>query len=255
MAEAISLDGESCNQWLAPFPRMVQGIGVSHNKKGRSAMSRVSREQSLEVMAKLGTNTDWSQLDSEVIQQIIKDPTGSGREFTRFLANGGRVTIVSTDGITAPEGGKIHIVSVPVDESYAWKDAVRAAGPDTDRDWDVWKVGNQYPSVASAKSALRQVILVNFGKYIRSEDAIAWGKTQNLRPASPRSVFAISENYPNLNRDLAMDYMAVVSLVPCSFGGERQVPNVWWYGSKRESHLSWFVIGWSEHCWFAFVRE
>lgn len=55
-------------------------------------MSKISREQALEVMAKLGTNTDWSQLDSEVIQRIIKDPTGSGREFTRFLANGGRIT-------------------------------------------------------------------------------------------------------------------------------------------------------------------
>ena len=56
-------------------------------------MGQVSREQSLELMAKLGTNTDWFQLVSEVIQRIIKDPTSSGREFTRFLANGGQVQV------------------------------------------------------------------------------------------------------------------------------------------------------------------
>ena len=216
-------------------------------------MGQVSREQSLEVMAKLGTNTDWSQLDSEVMQRIIKDPTGSGREFTRFLANGGRVTIVSTDGITAPKGGKIHIVSVQVDESRAWKDAVSAAGPNTGRDWDIWKVGNQYPPTAIRSS--RQVILVNFGKYMQSEDVLAWGRTQNLRPASPRSVFAIGEHCPNLNRELVMDYMAVVSLVPCSFEGERRVTNVWWSRSGRKSYLRWFGSGWSVYDWFAFVRE
>ena len=217
-------------------------------------MNQVSREQSLEVMAKLGTNADWSQVNSEMAQRIINDPTGSGQEFTRFLANGGRVTIVSTDGIIAPKGGKIHIISVPVDESHVWNDAVGAAGPNTGRDWNIWKVGDQYPPAATAQG-LQQVILINFGKYMQSEDVLAWGKEQHLRPASPRSVFAIGEHCPNLNRDLAMDYMAVVSLVACSFGGERRVPRVWWSRSERESRLSWFGNEWDGRCWFAFVRE
>ena len=218
-------------------------------------MNQVSREQSLELMAKLGTNTDWSQLDSEVIQRIIDDPTGSGRGFTRFLANGGRVMIMSTDGIVIPKGGKVHNISVPVNESRPWKDAVSAAGPNTNCDWDIWKVGDQYPPVIGATQGLQQLILVNFGKYMQSGDVLAWGKGQCLRPASSRSVFAIGEHYPSLNCDLAMDYMAVVSFVLCSFGGRQRVPRVWWDESGRESLLDWFDDRWSESYWFAFVRE
>ena len=165
------------------------------------------------------------------------------------------VTIVSTDGIIAPKGGKIHIVSALVDESRAWEDAVSAAGPNTDRDWDVWKVSDQYPPMVGATQDLQQVILVNFGKYMRSKDVLAWGKTQNLHPSSPRSVFAIGKRCPNLNRDLAIDYMAVVSLISCSFEGRRQVPSFWWFKSKRKAYLCWFDGGWYEYCWFAFVRE
>lgn len=54
-------------------------------------MGRVSREQALEVMAKLATNADWDELDSVVVQEIIMDPVDSGHEFTRFLANRARM--------------------------------------------------------------------------------------------------------------------------------------------------------------------
>ena len=156
-------------------------------------------------------------------------------------------------GITAPKGGKIHIVSVPVDETRAWEDAISAADPNSGRDRDVWKVDSQYPPVAT--QGPQRVVLLNFGKYMRSETILAWGKTQNLRPASPRSVFAIGEHCPNLNRDLAMDYMAVVSIVSCSFDGGQHVPLVWWFRSERKADLGWFGGEWDEGCWFAFVRE
>lgn len=165
------------------------------------------------------------------------------------------VTIITADEIIAPKGGKIHVVSVPVNESRAWKDAVSVAGPNTGRDWDIWRVGDQYPPMVGATQGLQQVILVNFGKYMRSKDVLVWSKTQNLRPASPRSVFAIGDHCPNLNRDLAMDYMAVISLVPSSFGGRRQVPDVWWGRSERGACLGWFDDEWDVHCWFAFVCE
>ena len=54
-----------------------------------------------------------------------------------------------------------------------------------------------------------------------------------------------------------MDFMAVVSLVLCSFGGGQRVPGVWWDESRRGSGLRWFgeCGGWSGDYWFAFVRE
>lgn len=215
-------------------------------------MGMVSREQALEVMAKLGTKADWSQLESDALQRSVVEDPNSGHEFTRFLANGGRVQITA-DRIAAPEGGKILIVTVPVNEARLWENAVGAFSPDTDRDWDIWKVGDQYPPVAGAKPALQQIFLVNFGKFTRSEGNLIWAKEQHLVPASPRAVFAIGEHCPYLN--LAMDPMAVVSLVQCSFEGRQHVCDGWWCGSERGVRPVWFGSDWDDYDWFAFVRE
>lgn len=216
-------------------------------------MGQVSREQALEVMAKAGTGVDWSQLDSEMIKAVINDPISLGREQTRFLANRGRVQIAATGGIIPPQGGRVLVVTVPVNKSRPWKDAVITAGPNTGRDADIWKVGDQYPPVAGAAQGLRQIFLANFGKYTRSEGNLIWAKEQHLRPESPRAVFAVLEHCPWLN--LAMDPMAVVSLIPCSFGGGRRVCDGWWYDSGREADLCWFESGWDDGYWFAFARE
>lgn len=216
-------------------------------------MGMVSLKQSQEVQAKVGINCAWDEVAIEQAQEAVRDPIRLGREYTRFLQNGGRVEIVSTGGIIPPEGGKILIVAVPVNESRSWQDAVSGAGPNTGRDWDIWKVGDQYPPLAGAAPRLQQVFLVNFGKYTRSEGNLIWAKEQHLVPASPRAVFAIGEHCPYLN--LAMDPMAVVSLAKCSFGGGEHACYVWWFGSERRAYLIWFDGGWNDHYWFAFVRE
>lgn len=216
-------------------------------------MGQVSREQALEVMAKLGTKAGWSQLDSDMIQRAIVEDPNSGREFTRFLANCGRVQVASTDGVVRPQDGKILIVTVPVNESRPWEDAISAAGPNTGRGWDIWKVGDQYPPIAGATRGLQQIFLANFGKFTRSEGNLIWAKEQHLRPASPRAVFAIGEHCPYLN--LAMNPIAVVSLVPFSSRGKQHVPSVWWDGAERGASLDWFGSDWDDDDWFAFVRE
>lgn len=155
--------------------------------------------------------------------------------------------------ILPPEGGRIHIVTVPVDESCPWDQAIRGAGPDTPESYAVWKVGHQYPP--QALELPRQIIiLANFGKYTR-DSALAWGTSQKLRPVSPRACFAVGEHVPNLHVDLGVEYMAVVSLVPCSFGGDQRFCGVWWDRSGRRARLSRFSSDWDCLCWFAFFRE
>ena len=61
----------------------------------------VSHKQALELMAKLQANTDWNELDADMIRQIIMDPIPFGREFTRFLQNGGQTI-----------GGESRIISI-----------------------------------------------------------------------------------------------------------------------------------------------
>lgn len=155
----------------------------------------------------------------------------------------------------APKGGRIHIVRVPVNPAREWHEAIDAAGPNTGKDWDIRKVGDQYPP-QKGKVREREIILVNFGKTISgTQYALDWAKPYGLQPEPPRSVFAIGEHKPNLNKELGMDYMAVVSPVECAFEGHRRVPCVWWRASQRRVDLSWFALDWLDDDWFAFSRE
>jgi hypothetical protein len=220
-------------------------------------MGKVSRDHALEAGAKIQTNIDWDQIDSKLLDEILKDPIALGREATLFLANRARMQVsITTDGIVIPQGGRIHIVPVAVNESRDWNEAVAAAGRNTDKGSDIWKMGDQYPP-SEVGSGLSKIILVNFGsgKNTLSQDNLAWAKSQHLVSASPRKVFAVGEHCPTLNRVLGMDSMAVVSLKECSFVGRQLVTCVWFYGSKRKAHLSWFGNEWGDGCWFAFVRE
>jgi len=189
-------------------------------------------------------------LEPNVVQGWIDDPSSLSRVLRNALApekNGGK--------IMPPPGGNIHIVSVLVDESRPWNEAVRAAGPNTPTDSDVWKVGDQYPVKAKALAKNQDVILVNFGKHVSSEHALKWGKEQKLVPAISRVCFAVGEQHSKLNDQLAMPYMAVVSLVTCSFGGTQRVTRVWFNETGRGAYLGWFGIDWNDYDWFAFVRE
>lgn len=53
----------------------------------------VSIAQSHAVVQALANNVDWPSLNSEVLQGIVKNPKESGKQFTKFLKNGGRVII------------------------------------------------------------------------------------------------------------------------------------------------------------------
>lgn len=156
--------------------------------------------------------------------------------------------------VKAPEGGRIHIVRVPVNPGREWQEAVNAAGPDTGKDWDIRKVADKYPPQTGVTEE-REIILVNFGKSVSSQYALDWAKPLGLRPEKPHGIFAVGEHQSNLNEELSMPYMAVISLDECSFGGGRRVPYVWWRGSERLAYLYWFDRGWGGTRWFAFVRE
>lgn len=174
----------------------------------------------------------------------------------RYLQNKGRMQFLSTSSVIAPQGGIVQLLVVPVNESRDWSEAVKAAGPNTDRRNAIWKVNDQFPPTAGAIERLEQIWIVNFGKgsCTPSLDAIAWGKKQHLIPASPRTNFAIGECFPRLNVYLA-DPMAIISLQKCSFGGSDRVTFVWFHGPGRSAGLSWFGNGWDGYYWFAFVRE
>lgn len=204
-------------------------------------------------------------VSSEKLQQIHAsgaiadlrdgDLTKFDREVFRKMIGLGPLMV---EGILVPKGGRIHVVHVLVDESIPWNDAVNDAGPNTLANYDIRKVGDQYPPKAGATPKMRVIYLINFGKgkNTMGDDNIAWGKTQKLRLESPRAVFAIAKDNPTLDEVLGMKgCMAVVSLEESSFEGYRRAPSAWWCGTGREARLGYFVNVWHGDHWFAFSRE
>lgn len=158
--------------------------------------------------------------------------------------------------IVAPTGwgGRIHFVEVEVDESQPWPEAVMGAGPNTLSGYDVHKVADHYPPTGRGKRKVKMVLvsLANGGNFAK---AVAWAEQYDLRRTSPRQVFAIGKNKPELHKELSMDPMYVVASQECAFGGYRQVCDVWWNGSARVANLFWVDFVRYPLDWVAFLRE
>ena len=196
------------------------------------------------------------------LMKEVRAQGGSDEDLYRLVTESGLDTLrqlaalaVSTPAITAPEGGRIHILRVPVNPAREWQEGINAAGPNTPENFDVCKVGGLYLP-QKGKVEEREIILVNFGKTIpNGQYALDWAKQYKLCPDGPRGCFAIGEHKPNLDKELGMNPMAVVSLEECSFEGERRVCNVWWDDAGRYASLYWFGDDLGGDYWFAFVRE
>lgn len=200
----------------------------------------------------------------------VKEFTRKARKVERMLqSRGGSLVdptlaigkvdeiIVSVDsaGFVPPEGGRIHIVRVPFRLDREWQEAINAAGPNTPDNYNVRKVGDQYPPKAG-EIVGAEIILMNFGPNGGTWDkVIAWAEQKRLKRTNPRHVFAIGEHKPQLHRELGFDYMYVVATEKCTFEGYRFACGVWWRGSGRGASLGWVGNCGGSDGWFAFLRE
>lgn len=212
----------------------------------------------LELTQKMQRHFPWGT-DPNIVRELNECPKEIFEaRLAYFIQNRGQLRVIATNGVMAPKDGIVQVLTVPVNESRIWDEAIRAAGPDTPKDDHVWKVGNQYLLLAGAVERLEEIYIVNFGnaRVTLSNATLVWGKSQHLIPASPRACFAIGECYPKLNTYLKMDLMGVVSFKECSFEGGRLCCLVWFRGSDvRKAGLRWFEGDWGCRYWFAFVRD
>ena len=200
----------------------------------------------------------------------VKEFTRKARKVERMLQNKGGSLVDPTLAITKvddiigsataaefvpPPGGRVHIVRVPVRLDREWQEAVNVAGPDTPGNYNIHKVGDQYPP-AGNETVEAEVILMNFGPNGGTWDkAIAWAEQYRLKRTNPRHAFAVGEHKPQLHRELGMDPMYVVATEECAFGGDRSACDVWWDGSGRKAYLYWVGDYGRSRGWFAFLRE
>jgi len=74
---------------------LVAKMGKPNKRKVVIQMSKaMSTNQRLQLVSVLMLNTDFDKVPSDIAQNFIDDPTGSGSEFTKFLCNNGKIEVV-----------------------------------------------------------------------------------------------------------------------------------------------------------------
>lgn len=138
----------------------------------------------------------------------------------------------------------VSLFNIPLKHDRTWDESIKAGGPNTYKDSDIWKVGKKYPSDKTGTETIPCISLVDFERSWKGPEGVELAKRQSLPLITPRQAFAIGEACPTLNRDLEREYLAVVSLETCEFGGGVRAPCVWFGGGGREASLGGFVSGW-----------
>lgn len=157
---------------------------------------------------------------------------------------------------TAPTplpGARLHTVRIRFKPDREWQEAINAAGPNTPSDYNVRKVGDQYPPTGTEEIE-EDLILLHFPNGDGFDAARAWTQTKQLEDTVPREVFAIGEQHPKLHEELGQNPMYVAATKECTFKG-RLACYVWWDDSERGANLSWVGSFDNSRVWFAFRKS
>jgi hypothetical protein len=157
-------------------------------------------------------------------------------------------------GIVVPDGGKLLVVKTRVDPMWAWPVMLQEACPDY-QSRDVRSVSDLFPPEQGEPKNF-YVFGLNFGHSIRDTmPAVEWGKENKLDEATPRQIFSVARDVPDLNRKVDMSWMGLISPKFCAFEGRRRVCSASFGGARREANLDWFDDEWHGSAWFGFSRE
>lgn len=174
-----------------------------------------------------------------------------------------------TCGYVPPRGGRIARVTVPVDESRDWEDALQAISRgnpvESSTLYGPRRMGTYFPAQEDAKKEKKSIFLAYIPRAQDANAVLLWAAQQRLVPASPRQCFAIGEHKPFLRENLKWeDYLIVATIQSRRLNGELFAPAVvWWNREDREGllayaepHQVWLNSDGIRHAyWFAFVPE
>ena len=156
--------------------------------------------------------------------------------------------------LTPPPGARLHTVRIRYKPDREWQEAINAAGPNTPGDYNVRKVGDQYPPIGTEEIE-EDLILLNYPKGDGFDAALAWAKSHQLENTAPREVFAIGEQHHKLHDVLGQNPMYLAATKECTFEGRRHACCVWWPDSERVAYLLWVRNFVDSSAWFAFRKS
>ena len=108
-----------------------------------------------------------------------------------------------------------------------------------------------FPPQGSGKARL-EAILVQFGRYVDSDEVLAEMEKNGLRAGTLAELLALGAQHPNAQKEGDIVALGSVWQFP---GGDRRVPYLWDDGSERLLSLYWFGRGWGGRCRFLAFRK
>lgn len=155
--------------------------------------------------------------------------------------------------ITPPEGGKVRLVDVQMDETEPWRHLLQSAGQPAQQ--ELWNLGDKVPDLM--RRPVHHVALVTFGRFRGSGQVLRWGVKWNLsEPFNPRLCMYLAGRPAELSDILEAQKLGLVSLRVCDKDINRQdrVCGVWWEKpmAERVVKLDLYDGGWQDYCWFGF---
>lgn len=111
------------------------------------------------------------------------------------------------------------IVSVCFDPGCGWREMIQTCCPLTSPDSAVWDMDVLCPPTWTEKIG-EEVILINSANKFDLFSAHAWAKSMQLKDTTPREVFAIGKEYPELHKRLRLDSMRIVATRKPNFGDD-----------------------------------
>ncbi len=158
--------------------------------------------------------------------------------------------------ILPPPGGEIRILTVRVDDTRDWKEAINLGAPNTAYDQDIRLVASYYQPGKSS-GCMTEVACVNFGpRKVDEAEVVVWGHESHfLKPASSRTILSIGEQYPQLHREWNQECLFLAVQEYCNFDAKIVCPYLIYTDKVRLAALGRLDVPCVKSCWFAFVRK
>lgn len=159
-------------------------------------------------------------------------------------------------------GAQVYLIQkLVVDYTKSYEEAVVIDEPQPISNYDVLRLSGKYPPLEN-KVIDETIILLNWAKSDGSyPKAVKWGLQNGLQKTTPHVVFAIGEQFKNLNYELG-DYdlvgkmrMFAIETTGCLRRGVPSACYLGWSNSVRTSHLEFQWCYGGNLGWFAFRKK
>jgi len=177
-------------------------------RKGRCTMGKpVSIGQSHNLLSVLANNVNWEELDSDLVQKIIDNPRGSGRQFTAFLLNGASMAFSMTIKLT-----ENFDAAAFVGQGWSvWRGPADGNGLEGEEDKDVRE--DALVEVDWSK-VLFNTMVSGFEPQITGEEKLRRLKETGKIRLGGRAFLSLWQNYQDKKEDSVLERLHQISGIP-----------------------------------------